>query len=222
MGRYNSDLANGLGNLASRTLNMIQQYRDGKVPESNGDPAIADFTNVAATLSPRRWQAYDRFEFSRALELIWSHGSGGGQVHCGARALETGREEFLEARQRLDETLSHRGGSAANHLRARLSRDAAYTREDLVAAGLRAADSAAGRKIDLGEIGGEQKMRALLRFSPLDLKMTVAKMKDLEALEVAHQAQMLGKAPVEIAEPKPIAKIAPTITIDDFARLICA
>ncbi len=25
--RYNADLANGLGNLASRTLTMIQQYR---------------------------------------------------------------------------------------------------------------------------------------------------------------------------------------------------
>ena len=27
--RYNSDLANGLGNLASRTLTMINQYRGG-------------------------------------------------------------------------------------------------------------------------------------------------------------------------------------------------
>ena len=33
VGRYNSDLANGLGNLASRTLNMIQQYRGGVIPE---------------------------------------------------------------------------------------------------------------------------------------------------------------------------------------------
>ena len=32
VGRYNSDLANGLGNLASRTLNMIQQYRGGVIP----------------------------------------------------------------------------------------------------------------------------------------------------------------------------------------------
>ena len=29
VGRYNSDLANGLGNLASRTLTMIHQYRGG-------------------------------------------------------------------------------------------------------------------------------------------------------------------------------------------------
>ena len=34
--RYNSDLANGLGNLASRTLTMIHQYRDGVIPDSPG------------------------------------------------------------------------------------------------------------------------------------------------------------------------------------------
>ncbi len=33
IGRYNSDLANGLGNLASRTLTMINQYRGGEMPE---------------------------------------------------------------------------------------------------------------------------------------------------------------------------------------------
>ncbi len=33
VGRYNSELANGLGNLASRTLTMIKQYRDGVIPE---------------------------------------------------------------------------------------------------------------------------------------------------------------------------------------------
>ena len=32
VGRYNSDLANGLGNLASRTLAMIHQYRGGVIP----------------------------------------------------------------------------------------------------------------------------------------------------------------------------------------------
>ena len=30
--RYNSDLANGLGNLASRTLTMIERYFGGEIP----------------------------------------------------------------------------------------------------------------------------------------------------------------------------------------------
>ncbi len=33
--RYNADLANGLGNLASRTLTMIHQYRGGMIPDSH-------------------------------------------------------------------------------------------------------------------------------------------------------------------------------------------
>ena len=36
IGRYNSDLANGLGNLVSRTLTMIGQYRGGAIPAGIG------------------------------------------------------------------------------------------------------------------------------------------------------------------------------------------
>ena len=37
--RYNSDLANGLGNLASRTLAMITRYFKGEVPYPSGAAA---------------------------------------------------------------------------------------------------------------------------------------------------------------------------------------
>ncbi len=64
VGRYNSDLANGLGNLVSRTLTMINQYRDGYIPPK---------TEVSLTDTIRRVQEfYDEFDFSRALEEIWS------------------------------------------------------------------------------------------------------------------------------------------------------
>jgi methionyl-tRNA synthetase len=39
--RYNSDLANGLGNLASRTLAMIAQYRRSDIPQGDSQPEIA-------------------------------------------------------------------------------------------------------------------------------------------------------------------------------------
>ena len=42
VGRCNADLANGLGNLASRTLTMIRQYRDGKVPAQGAAPNVAE------------------------------------------------------------------------------------------------------------------------------------------------------------------------------------
>ena len=68
IGRYNSDLANGLGNLASRTLTMIHQYRGDEIPEGS-DAEIAALANetVAAV---RRY--FDAFEFSKGLEAVWA------------------------------------------------------------------------------------------------------------------------------------------------------
>jgi methionyl-tRNA synthetase len=51
--RYNSDLANGLGNLASRTLAMIERYCGGEVPASpvpGSAPGEAE-ASLAAALS---------------------------------------------------------------------------------------------------------------------------------------------------------------------------
>jgi methionyl-tRNA synthetase len=66
--RYNSDLANGLGNLASRTLTMINQYRGGQIPEYS-DPEIAA---LAAQTIRTVHDAFDRFEFSKGLETVWT------------------------------------------------------------------------------------------------------------------------------------------------------
>jgi methionyl-tRNA synthetase len=39
--RYNADLANSLGNLLNRTLNMVHRYRDGVVRRTGGDSPLA-------------------------------------------------------------------------------------------------------------------------------------------------------------------------------------
>jgi methionyl-tRNA synthetase len=39
--RYNADLANSLGNLLNRTLNMVHRYRDGVVRQKGGDSPLA-------------------------------------------------------------------------------------------------------------------------------------------------------------------------------------
>src|SRR5260370_3413780 len=62
--RYNAVLANGLGNLVSRTLSMIHQYRQGVVPKPC-NPEIAVEEAIAATIA-----SYEAFEFSKALETI--------------------------------------------------------------------------------------------------------------------------------------------------------
>ena len=69
--RYNADLANGLGNLASRTLTMIGKYFHGEIPKADagGDAAIAETARkTIADFGP----LFDEFQFSRALETAWS------------------------------------------------------------------------------------------------------------------------------------------------------
>jgi methionyl-tRNA synthetase len=66
--RYEGELANELGNLASRTIAMVNRYRDGAVPDAGFDETIA--TEFAA-LAPRVCELMDRAELTQALEEIW-------------------------------------------------------------------------------------------------------------------------------------------------------
>jgi len=67
--RYNADLANGLGNLASRTLTMIHQYREGAIPSSAG---LGDIAESAKQTTELALEAFDQFNFSKGLENIWA------------------------------------------------------------------------------------------------------------------------------------------------------
>lgn len=71
--RINSDLANGLGNLAQRTLSMIHKNCGEKIPEP------ADFTDedkrllnhAHDRLLPAMREEGDKMRFNRVLETIW-------------------------------------------------------------------------------------------------------------------------------------------------------
>src|ERR671914_1421817 len=66
--RYESELANDYGNLASRTLAMIERYRDGVIPDVDVDPELApDFDGLADEVS----ELLDRAELTQALDRIW-------------------------------------------------------------------------------------------------------------------------------------------------------
>ncbi len=72
--RYNSDLANGLGNLASRTLAMIGRYFDGRIPARPGEwsePRDAEIDELKQTVFEETRQCYDGCDFSRAMDAIW-------------------------------------------------------------------------------------------------------------------------------------------------------
>ncbi|WP_446743951.1 methionine--tRNA ligase [Silvibacterium acidisoli] len=69
--RYNSDLANGYGNLVSRTLAMIQRYFDGVLPEPAAQQADGLATESHRIITDFA-RFFDNFEFSRALEAAWT------------------------------------------------------------------------------------------------------------------------------------------------------
>src|SRR5437899_1936704 len=74
--RYNSDLANGLGNLASRTLTMISRYFHGEAPYPSQTAARksidTDIAETARTTIADFSALVDQYQFSRALESPWS------------------------------------------------------------------------------------------------------------------------------------------------------
>ena len=66
--RYESELANELGNLASRSIAMIARYRDGVLPAGDLDPELAaDFQGLTESFCAH----IDRAELTVALEAVW-------------------------------------------------------------------------------------------------------------------------------------------------------
>jgi methionyl-tRNA synthetase len=211
IGRYNSDLANGLGNLASRTLTMINQYRKGELPTGGDGGAIgtlASQTIQAATA------AFDNFEFSKGLEAIWGLISAVDKFIVERAPWKLAKGDAA-AQQTLEDTLY----TAAEALRivtallypvlpestakiwAQLGMPEAIgtLRFDTLAwGGLKA-----GQKI--GEIAGV--------FPRIELKPAVDKMRELEAEVTAAQQVLMGK------KPEPVVEGPPKIAIDDFLKI---
>jgi methionyl-tRNA synthetase len=214
VGRFNSDLANGLGNLVSRTLTMIHQYRKGFIP------AKADFD--IGDLVSQTQAHYDVFDFSRAVESVWSLISRLDGHIVAEQPWKLAKQTDEASQDRLDAVLY----TAAEALRIITALiypvipDTAYKIwsmlgmpgkleevrfEDLAWGGL-----ASGQKVE--------PVQAL--FPRIEAKPAIEKMRELEEKETIRQAALVGK---KLDEPAPasaaIAPLAETITIDDFAKV---
>ena len=82
--RANADLAKGLGNLSSRTLSMIDKYREGMVPDGTihdksfiyakrvgVSPDEQELVSILESARDKFVRKFDDFEFSEALEALW-------------------------------------------------------------------------------------------------------------------------------------------------------
>ena len=71
--RYNSDLANGLGNLASRTAALIEKNFAGKIPKPDAlKPQDEVLAKEAQNAIGEVLENFDKLSFARALETIWT------------------------------------------------------------------------------------------------------------------------------------------------------
>jgi methionyl-tRNA synthetase len=64
--KYNADLANNLGNLVSRVLNMVEKYCDGSIPKQHSWPI--DLRNLAKS---NFHAAMNNVQFDQALNEVW-------------------------------------------------------------------------------------------------------------------------------------------------------
>jgi methionyl-tRNA synthetase len=226
VGRYNSDLANGLGNLLSRTTALIRQSRGGIIPAAAGAPAIAE--EARRTIWVFR-ECFERFEFHRALESVWALLTFVDRAIVQYQPWTLGKKKDEESQRRLDEILY----SSAETLRivSVLLKPVLPEITEKIWAQLGMREKLIDQRIDElawgGLTAGQAVGEAAQIFPRLDLKETVDKMNDLEQVEVARQNALLGKTAPAAAEapeapwtpPAGVPALAPSITIDDFAKV---
>jgi methionyl-tRNA synthetase len=72
--RYNADLANDLGNLASRAVTMIHRYRGGRVPagEGAGEALDARLVEAGGKTIAAVTGAFEQVQVNVALQEVWS------------------------------------------------------------------------------------------------------------------------------------------------------
>lgn len=209
--RYNAELANGLGNLTSRTLTMINQYRGGVVPPGGASPvsALATETIEAAVAS------FDRFEFSRGLESVWGLLSAVDKYIVEQAPWKLAKKP--DAQPQLDTALY----TAAEALRVAtvllapvLPESTAKIWAQLGMSG--ALEDVPLRNLAWGQLPAGQKIGEVAAVFPrVEAKPAIERMKKLEEEVSAQQAALLGKTPPPAAPAAAGAKIP----IDDFAKV---
>jgi methionyl-tRNA synthetase len=214
IGRYNSDLANGLGNLASRTLTMINQYRGGAMPEGSD----AEIAKLAGETIASVQETFERFEFSRGLEAIWGLISAVDKFIVKQAPWKLARQTGDAAQSALNTTL-YTAAEALRIATALLSPVLPQSAPKIWAQ-LGMTDSIENVRFETLAWGGlkpGQKIGEITAVFPrLEADKSIAAMRALEEKVTAEQNIMMGKTAAPAAAP---IETGPKVPIDDFLKV---
>ena len=209
--RYNSDLANDLGNLLSRTTAMISKYRGGRVPAPGEAKGDAEVRELAGRVIESYRKHFDDYSFSRALENVW-------ELIARVNKYIVENEPWAIAEKpaeakKLDSVLFHAAESLrliAGLLAPVVPKTAQNLWEQL---GLE--DKVSSIRLDeirwTQELAGRTIRGGASLFPRLDPKEVVKKMDSVNERKTDSN--------VGTPENLPVTNVAPQITIDDFSQV---
>ncbi|MCL2661165.1 MAG: methionine--tRNA ligase subunit beta, partial [Acidobacteriaceae bacterium] len=224
--RYNSDLANGYGNLVSRTLKLIETNFDGVIPEANpGRLAGKDAGPVAIS------QMLLQYDFSTAITGIYGFIAVVDGMFSRKTPWKLAKETDDESRLQLAHIL-YEAADSIRMITAQLYPIMPYATAQVWAQlGLGDIEEATRRgelqNMQWGGLKPGTKLGALAPIFPRADKGLIEKMTEMEAANVpASTAQPVeavapeSPKPVEAAPAaEPAKPESPQIVIDDFAKV---
>ena len=222
--RVNGGLANGLGNLASRTLTMVGRYCDGVVPAPG--QAGAELTQRAGEVRDAVERAvaqfdreFDEYNFSRGLEAAWSAIESVDKFISDAKPWDLAKQ--ADGRGPLELVL-HTAVETLRHLTVLLAPVLPNATQEIWEQSGEAGkvSEVAPNTLRWGQSTSKRIGEVKPIFPKLDKKKVMDEIKQEEAASQAARTEEGEEQPVQ-APPQPVAEpAAPSyITIDDFAKV---